>query len=423
MAAEVGKDKLLEMYRTMQTIRQFEERLRDIFKEGKIPGFVHVSIGEEASATGVCAALTDKDYITSTHRGHGHLIAKGGRISPMMAEIYGKSTGYCKGKGGSMHIADFDIGILGANGIVGAGLPIATGAGLAAQVRGSDEVAVCFFGDGASNEGTFHESLNIASAWKLPVIYVCENNLYGEFTAGSDVTSVKDIADRARGHDMPGVVVNGNDVVEVYETTNQAVERARRGEGPTLIECKTYRWEGHVVGEEAFMGDKSYRPKDEIEEWKKRCPLITFEQRFVPAGVVSQAEIDAVKAEVAGVIDEAVTFAEDSPHAGAGGSPRRHVLSRLSPTPATGSTLFKETHHADCFIYPSHQLSPGRRTQTRPTHLSDGPRRVGRGVWRDRRADRRIRSRAYPQRADFRGRLCRGRGRRGHGRDAADCRD
>ena len=313
MAAEVGKDKLLEMYRTMQTIRQFEERLRDIFKEGKIPGFVHVSIGEEASATGVCAALTDKDYITSTHRGHGHLIAKGGRISPMMAEIYGKSTGYCKGKGGSMHIADFDIGILGANGIVGAGLPIATGAGLAAQVRGSDEVAVCFFGDGASNEGTFHESLNIASAWKLPVIYVCENNLYGEFTAGSDVTSVKDIADRARGHDMPGVVVNGNDVVEVYETTNQAVERARRGEGPTLIECKTYRWEGHVVGEEAFMGDKSYRPKDEIEEWKKRCPLITFEQRFVPAGVVSQAEIDAVKAEVAGVIDEAVTFAEDSP--------------------------------------------------------------------------------------------------------------
>ncbi len=176
MAAEIGKDKLLKMYRTMQTIRQFEERLRDLFKEGKVPGFVHVSIGEEASPTGVCAALTDKDYITSTHRGHGHLIAKGGRLKPMMAEIFGKSTGYCKGKGGSMHIADFSIGILGANGIVGAGLPIATGAGLSAKMRKSGQVAVCFFGDGASNEGTFHESLNIASSWKLPVVYVCENN-------------------------------------------------------------------------------------------------------------------------------------------------------------------------------------------------------------------------------------------------------
>ena len=197
----LSTDKLLDMYRTMQTIRQFESRVRDIFQEGQIPGFVHVSIGEEASATGVAAALTEQDYITSTHRGHGHLIAKGGEVKPMMAELFGKKTGYCKGKGGSMHIANFDLGILGANGIVGAGLPIATGAGLAAKVRGSGEVAACFFGDGASNEGTFHESLNIASSWKLPVIYVCENNLYGEFTAGRDVTSVKDIADRARGHD------------------------------------------------------------------------------------------------------------------------------------------------------------------------------------------------------------------------------
>ena len=231
MAAEVSKDKLLKMYHTMQTIRHFEERLRDLFKEGKVPGFVHVSIGEEASATGVCAALTDQDYITSTHRGHGHLLAKGGKLKPMMAELFGRKTGYCKGKGGSMHIADFSIGILGANGIVGAGLPIATGAGLAAKMKKSGQVAVCFFGDGASNEGTFHESLNIASSWKLPVVYVCENNLYGEFTAGKDVTSVKDIADRARGHDMPGIIINGNDVVEVYETTLQAVERARRGEG------------------------------------------------------------------------------------------------------------------------------------------------------------------------------------------------
>ena len=308
----LGKDRLLDMYRTMQTIRQFESRVKEIFQEGKIPGFVHVSIGEEASATGVAAALTDTDYITSTHRGHGHLIAKGGDVKPMMAELFGKKTGYCKGKGGSMHIANFELGILGANGIVGAGLPIATGAGLAAKVRGSGEVAACFFGDGASNEGTFHESLNLAAAWKLPVVYVCENNLYGEFTAGRDVTSVKDIADRARGHDMPGVVVNGNDVVEVYEATREAVERARKGDGPTLLECKTYRWEGHVVGEEAFLGKRSYRPADEIEAWKKRCPLTGFEQRFVP-GSFSAEELEAVRTEVGKRIDEAVQFALDSP--------------------------------------------------------------------------------------------------------------
>lgn len=313
MAAEVSKEKLLKMYRTMQTIRQFEERLRDMFKEGKVPGFVHVSIGEEASATGVCAALTDSDYITSTHRGHGHLLAKGGRLKPMMAELFGKKTGYCKGKGGSMHIADFSIGILGANGIVGAGLPIATGAGLAAKMRKSGQVAVCFFGDGASNEGTFHESLNIASSWKLPVVYVCENNLYGEFTAGKDVTSVKDIADRARGHDMPGIIVNGNDVVEVYETTLQAVERARRGDGPSLIECKTYRWEGHVVGEEAFLGKRAYRPAEEIAAWKQRCPILNFEGKFGANGMFTKAELDAVKAEVKRDLDEAVQFAIDSP--------------------------------------------------------------------------------------------------------------
>ncbi len=311
--ADVSKEKLLKMYRTMQTIRQFEERLRDLFKEGKVPGFVHVSIGEEASATGVCAALTDSDYITSTHRGHGHLLAKGGRLKPMMAELFGRKTGYCKGKGGSMHIADFSIGILGANGIVGAGLPIATGAGLSAKMRKSGQVAVCFFGDGASNEGTFHESLNIASSWKLPVVYVCENNLYGEFTAGKDVTSVKDIADRARGHDMPGIIVNGNDVMEVYETTLQAVERARRGDGPSLIECKTYRWEGHVVGEEAFLGKRAYRPSDEIEAWKQRCPILNFEGKFTANGMFTKVELDTVKAEVKRDLDEAVQYAMDSP--------------------------------------------------------------------------------------------------------------
>ncbi|MGH7964694.1 MAG: thiamine pyrophosphate-dependent dehydrogenase E1 component subunit alpha [Candidatus Binatia bacterium] len=312
-AAEINKDLLLKMYRTMQTVRQTEERLRDLFKEGKVPGFLHVSIGEEATSTGVCAALTDKDYITSTHRGHGHLIAKGGKLKPLVAEIFGKRTGYCKGKGGSMHIADFSIGMLGANGIVGAGLPIATGAAMAAKIRGSGEVAVCFFGDGASNEGTFHESLNLAGTWKLPVVYVCENNLYGEFSPGKDVTAVRDIADRARGHDMPGVIINGNDVVEVYETTVQAVERARRGEGPTLLECKTYRWEGHVVGEEAFLGKNSYRSKEEVEEWKLRCPIVSFEKRFLASRMFTQAEFDIVKAEIKREIDEAVAFAVESP--------------------------------------------------------------------------------------------------------------
>ncbi len=310
---ELPKEKLLQMDRTMQTIRQFEERVRDIFRTGQIPGFLHVSIGEEAVATGVCAALTDKDYITSTHRGHGHLLAKGGKLKPMTAEIFGKRTGYCKGKGGSMHIADLSLGILGANGIVGGGIPIATGAALAAQLRGSREVAACFFGDGAANEGTFHESLNLAAIWKLPVVYVCENNSFAEFTLTRDVTSVKDIADRARGHDMPGVVVNGNDVVEVYETTLQAVERAKRGEGPTLIEAKTYRWEGHVVGEEAFLGKWGYRSQEEIEEWKRRCPIATFEKRFTEAGIFTQAELDAVKAEVKREMDEAVAFARESP--------------------------------------------------------------------------------------------------------------
>lgn len=309
----VKADHWTRIYRRMVMIREFEDQVNELYMRALMPGLAHLYVGEEAVAVGICEALRQTDYITSTHRGHGHLIAKGGKLKPMMAEIFGKKTGYCKGKGGSMHIADFSIGILGANGIVGAGLPIATGAALAAKIRGSSEVAACFFGDGASNEGVFHESLNIASSWKLPVVFVCENNLYGEFTPGKDVTSVKDIADRARGHDMPGVVVNGNDVVEVHETMLQAVERARKGEGPTLIECKTYRWEGHVVGEEAFLGKRGYRSQEEIAEWKKRCPLATFERRFLDARMFTQAEFDAVKAAVKGEVDEAVSFAIESP--------------------------------------------------------------------------------------------------------------
>src|SRR5260370_14975182 len=238
---DVGKDLVLDMYRKMHRIRYFEQKIKELITSAEIPGFVHVSIGEEATAVGACAALRSTDRITSTHRGHGHLIAKGGDVARMMAEIYGKRTGYCKGKGGSMHIVDFSLGILGANGIVGGGIPIATGSALAAKLKGNDDATACFFGDGASNEGTFHESLNLASIWKLPVVYVCENNGFGEFTPTSAVTSVKDIAVRAAGYDIPGHVVDGNNVLEVYRYTSEAVARARRGDGPTLLECKTYR--------------------------------------------------------------------------------------------------------------------------------------------------------------------------------------
>jgi len=310
-ASLLPKEQLLSMYRMMVTIRRFEETLRDLFFQGQVPGFVHVSIGEEAVPTGVCAALSDKDYITTTHRGHGHMLAKGGKPKQMMAELFGKQTGYCKGKGGSMHIVSYDLGILGANGIVGGGIPIATGAALASSFRGNDAVAVSFFGDGASNEGTFHESLNLAGLWKLPVIYVCQNNCYAEFTPTSESTSVKDIAVRAQGYNMPGVIVDGNDVLAVYEVIKTAVERAKRGEGPTLVEAKTYRWEGHVVGEEAFVGE--YRPPEEIEVAKQRCPIVLFSQQVVATGFIDEAELNRIAGEVQREIDEAVAFAQSSP--------------------------------------------------------------------------------------------------------------
>jgi acetoin:2,6-dichlorophenolindophenol oxidoreductase subunit alpha len=309
---DVGNDKLLEMYRTMQRIRQFESRIRDLALKNEIPGFVHVSIGEEASAAGVCAALRTTDRITSTHRGHGHLIAKGGRLDRMMAEIYGKRGGYCKGKGGSMHIVDFSLGILGANGIVGAGLPIATGSALAAVITGRDDVTACFFGDGASNEGTFHESLNLAAVWKLPVVYVCENNGFGEFTPMDTVTSVRDIAVRAQAYGIPGHIVDGNDVMQVYQYASEAVARARSGSGPTLLECKTYRWEGHVVGEQAFLGEEAYRKKAEIEEWKRRCPLIRFEKWCAESRKISRAELERITAETTKDLDAAIEFARSS---------------------------------------------------------------------------------------------------------------
>jgi TPP-dependent pyruvate/acetoin dehydrogenase alpha subunit len=309
---EIGKEVVLEMYRKMHRIRHFEQKIKDLTISGDIPGFAHVSIGEEATAVGICAALRPSDRITSTHRGHGHLIAKGGDMARMMAEIYGKRTGYCKGKGGSMHIADFSLGILGANGIVGGGIPIATGSALAAKLKKSGDVTACFFGDGAANEGTFHESLNLAAIWKLPVIYVCENNGFGEFTPTAVVTSVKDIAVRAKGYDIPGFVVDGNNVLEVYRYASEAATRARNGEGPTLLECKTYRWEGHVVGEQAFITG-SYRTEEEVARWKARCPIIALEKEILESGLIKRDELDRIVKEAHDQVDAAVEFARQSP--------------------------------------------------------------------------------------------------------------
>lgn len=292
----------------MKRIREFETKAAELFAEGRIPGFVHLYIGEEAVATGVCANLKDSDYITSTHRGHGHIIAKGGDLKYMFAELFGRETGYCKGKGGSMHIADADRGILGANGIVGAGHNIAVGAGLSAKYRDTDQVCVCFFGDGSTNQGTFHEALNMASIWKLPVIFVCENNLYGISMHQSRHQAIQDVADRAVAYNMPGVVVDGNDVLAVYEAAKEAVDRARNGQGPTLIECKTYRHRGH------FEGDPTvYRDKEEVKEWLQKDPIPRLVEFMLDNNVVTEEEIKKIDEEIAAEIEEAIKFAEESP--------------------------------------------------------------------------------------------------------------
>ncbi|MFQ5842506.1 MAG: thiamine pyrophosphate-dependent dehydrogenase E1 component subunit alpha [Thermodesulfobacteriota bacterium] len=304
----IEKEKLIDMFQTMVRIRRFEERVCDEFAAGKIAGFVHSYIGEEAVAVGACAHLRNADRITSTHRGHGHVIAKGGKTERMMAELFGKKTGYCKGKGGSMHIADVDIGMLGANGIVGAGITIAAGAALSAKMRGTDEVAVCFFGDGASNTTRFHEGINLASAWKLPVVYVCENNMYAISVPQSYHQNIADVADRATAYGIPGITVDGNDVIAVYEAVGEAVARARKGEGPTLIECKTYRHKGH------FEGDpQPYRTKEEIEKWKEKDPISRFQGKLIEMGVLSEAAADKIDQEMKEEMRKAVTFAEESP--------------------------------------------------------------------------------------------------------------
>jgi pyruvate dehydrogenase E1 component alpha subunit len=299
---------MIELYRGMVRIRRFEEEVSELFSKGLIPGFVHLYIGEEAVAVGVCSNLTKNDYITSTHRGHGHCIAKGADLRRMMAELFGKKTGYCKGKGGSMHIADYGSGILGANAIVGANIPIAAGAAFAAKSKGTNHVAVAFFGDGASNTGAFHEGINIAAAWKLPVIFVCENNLYAISTRTTRSTPIDNIADRAASYGIPGVIADGMDVMAVYELVHKAVERARKGQGPTLVECKTYRFYG------SFEGDpQRYRTKSEREEWQMKDPL-NFGEKLVNMGVLTDADLQKIDQEVKSAVEEAVKYAQESPY-------------------------------------------------------------------------------------------------------------
>jgi pyruvate dehydrogenase E1 component alpha subunit len=293
----------------MLRIRHFEEKVYDLYGQNLVPGTIHLYAGQEAVAVGVCANLREDDYITSTHRGHGHCIAKGAQLNRVMAEILGKKTGYCKGKGGSMHIADFSIGMLGATAVVGAGLPIAAGAGLSIKLKKTDQVVACFFGDGASNQGTFHEAINMASIWNLPVLFVCENNLYAMGTHQTRVMAIENIADRAAAYGIPGVAVDGNDVLAVYEAAHEAVDRARKGEGPTLIECKTYRHKGHSRFDPA-----TYRPKEEVGEWMKRDPIAQFKVRLLEMKTLTEEEANKIEQEVAATVEDAVKFAIESPH-------------------------------------------------------------------------------------------------------------
>ena len=308
MAAD---DKLLmDMYRSMLRIRRFEEQVWAVYTAGLMDGLAHLYIGEEAVAVGVCSALATDDYITSTHRGHGHLVAKGGKLDQMMAEVMGKATGYCRGKGGSMHIADLSLGILGANGIVGGGFGIATGAGLSIKFQKTKQVTVCFFGDGAANQGIFFEVMNYAAIWTLPVIYICENNQYGEYTPVETVTAGECIADRAKPFGIPAVVVDGNDVVAVYEATTEAVGRARAGQGPSLIECDTYRHPGHHVGDPGTF----YRTKDEIEAWKRKDPIERHKQNLIDQGKATESELNAIEQAVDKELSEAVESAKAAPY-------------------------------------------------------------------------------------------------------------
>jgi acetoin:2,6-dichlorophenolindophenol oxidoreductase subunit alpha len=304
--ANYSKAQLREALRRMHLIRKFEEGAEDAYVRGLSYGTMHLSVGQEASAVGATMMLRNTDYITSTHRGHGHCIGKGAEVKYMFAEFLGMEEGYCRGRGGSMHIADVATGNLGANGIVGGGIPIATGAALGIKQQKRDDAVVCFFGDGANNEGAFHESLNMAAVWKLPVVYLCENNQYGMSVSTERSTAVQDVATRAVAYNMPGVVVDGNSIADVAEAVDEAIARARRGEGPSLIECKTYRTKGHSRSDR-----NRYRSKDEIEEWKQRDPIPAFVGELSANGILSEAELAAVDAETTQEIADALVFAQN----------------------------------------------------------------------------------------------------------------
>jgi acetoin:2,6-dichlorophenolindophenol oxidoreductase subunit alpha len=304
------KKQLIDLYTKMLSIRRFEERVAEEFRAGNIKGYIHSYIGEEAVASGVCANMTNADRICSNHRGHGHCIAKGAGMNRMMAEIFGKKTGYCKGKGGSMHIADFSVGMLGADGIVGAGLPIASGAAIAAQLENNGAVAAVFFGDGACQEGEFHEVLNLASIWKLPLLFVCENNLYGVHNHQELMLGAKEIVRMPRAYHIPSEVVDGNDVIAVYEAAKAAIDDMRKGGGPHFLECKTYRWHKHFLSE--WAPDR--RPPAEVETWKKRCPIDTFEKKMLKDGIITESEFTSIKNNIKAMVEEAIKFAYDSPY-------------------------------------------------------------------------------------------------------------
>ena len=303
-----GPDQLLEMYAAMLRVRLFEERARELYAGGRIPGFIHLSVGQEGVAVGVCAALRRDDYLLSTHRGHGHFIAKGGSPRALMAELYGKAAGCCKGKGGSMHIADASVGYLGANGVLAAGCVLAPGVGLSIQMRKTDQVVVAIFGDGAANRGPFHEGVNLAALWRAPAVFVCENNRWASTTAQAVSTAGGSIAQRAAGYGIPGVTVDGNEVLAVFEAVGEAVARARRGEGPSLVEAQTIRWLGHYEGDPQL-----YRGKDEVAEGRSRDPVGRLRQVLEERNLLDAAHAARIEAAVKGEIDDAMAFAEASP--------------------------------------------------------------------------------------------------------------
>jgi pyruvate dehydrogenase E1 component alpha subunit len=304
---KLKRELCVSMLSKMYEIRIFEETVDDLFARGLVHGTMHLSIGQEASAVGSVFALRDEDYILSTHRGHGHCIAKGADINLMMAEFLGKETGYCRGRGGSMHIADMEGRNLGANGVVGGGIPLAVGVGLSLKMRQTDDIVMGFFGDGAANQGGFHEALNMAAIWELPVVYVCENNQYGMSMSTNRAFKIERIAQRADGYGMVGVTVDGNDVLEVYEAAAESVDRARSGGGPTLLECVTYRWKGHSKSDQ-----ERYRTKDEIEAWKRRDPVKLFRERLITEGVITDEEAAGVEEQASRTIAQAVEFAKSS---------------------------------------------------------------------------------------------------------------